>query len=74
MDERGSATDDGFRFKLPYYSCLTITPASRKITEAMIPCQLDGHKYYVKKSPIKSNPPWTDLNLHTRTHLALVIE
>ncbi|CZR59572.1 uncharacterized protein PAC_09466 [Phialocephala subalpina] len=74
MKETGIVTDGGFRIRLPSFSCFTITPLPGKITEAIMPCILDGYKYYVKKSPVKSNPPWDDLELHRRTNLALVIE
>lgn len=72
--ETGTVTDDGFRIKLPSYSCFTIIPLPTKITEAIIPCILDGYKYYVKKSPVKRNTSWEDLELHTKSNLALVIE
>lgn len=74
MKETGIVTDGGFRIRLPSFSCFTITPLPGKITEAIMPLLLDGYKYYVKKSPVKSNPPWDDLELHRRTNLALVIE
>ncbi|KUJ12058.1 uncharacterized protein LY89DRAFT_673847 [Mollisia scopiformis] len=74
MNERGTVTDEGFRIKLPAYSCFTITPLLNKITAAVVQFLLDGNKYYIKKSPVRSNPPWEGLELHSRANLALVIE
>jgi len=73
FQDTGRATDEGFRIKVPAYSAFTVTPPTQ-LNEDVFPLMLDGIKYFVRKSPVKNNPSWGGLELHSRTELALIIE
>lgn len=73
FEEEGRAADDGFRIKIPAYSAFKVTTPSQ-ISEEVFPFLLDGTKYFVRKSPVKTNPSWKGLELHEREDLALIIE
>lgn len=73
FDEEGRATDDGFRIKIPTYSAFKVTTPG-KISEEVFPLLLDGTKYFVRKSPVKTNPSWKGLDIHERKDLALITE
>jgi hypothetical protein len=73
MSERGTVTDDGLFMKLPSYRTFTVNPPSQ-LTEPIFPLVLDGNKYFIRKSPARSNPSWDGLELHTRDNLAIILE
>jgi hypothetical protein len=73
FSETGRATDEGFRIRIPAYGVFAVT-APGPITEPCFPLLLDGVKYFVRKSPVKTNPSWAGLELHERKDIALIIE
>jgi hypothetical protein len=65
--------DEGLRLKFGSYTSFTLsTPTQLK--ESIFPCILDGKRYFIKKSPVKTNPSWDDLELHKQHDLAIFIE
>jgi hypothetical protein len=71
--EEGRAIDNGFRIKIPAYSTFKVT-ALGQISEAVFLLLLDGTKYFVRKSLVKTSLSWNGLGLHERKDLALIIE
>jgi hypothetical protein len=73
FDNTGTVTDEGLRMKRrPYTSFTLTTPAQLK--ESVFPCNLDGNRYFIKKSPVKTSPPWYNLDLHKQHGLAVLLE
>jgi hypothetical protein len=68
-----NVTDQGLRLTLAPYTSFTLSTPN-EVYKSIFPCILDGYKYFIKKSPVKSNPSWDGLDLHTRQGLALMIE
>lgn len=56
----------------PYTSFTLTTPAQLK--ESIFPCNLDGNRYFIKKSPVKTTPSWDNLDLHKQHGLAVLLE
>jgi hypothetical protein len=50
------------------------SPTPTELKEQIFHILLDGNKYFIKKSPVKSNPSWDGLNLHKKAELAILIE
>ena len=68
-----SITREGLRVKIEPYAAFEVDAPQHR-TEACFPCVLQGKKYFIKKSPTKTNPSWEGLDLHKRSNLAVLIE
>jgi hypothetical protein len=71
--DTGTVTDDGLRVRLKAHTSFKL-PAPAELKDQIFPIFLDGNKYFIKKSPVKSNPSWDGLNLHKKVELAIFIE
>jgi hypothetical protein len=72
-DHTVTVTDDGLRVRLKAYVSFEFSN-STELKEPIIPILPDGNKYFIKKSPVKSNPSWQGLDLHKKADLAIFIE
>jgi len=68
-----STSPEGLRATIGPYTAFEVD-APQYLSEACFPCILQGKKYFVKRSPVQTNPSWEGLNLHLRSNLALILE
>ena len=73
MNHLCSVTPEGLRARIGPYAAFFVN-APQDPTEACFPCILQGKNYFIKRSPIKTNPSWEGLSLHLRSNLALILE
>lgn len=73
MNHLCAITGEGLRTRISPYTAFFVN-APQHPTEACFPCMLQGKKYFVKRSPVKTNPSWKGLDLHRRLNLAVVLE
>jgi hypothetical protein len=69
----GNVTNDWLRMRLDAYTTFEF-PTPTELKESIIPILLEANKYFIKKSPVKSNPSWDGLDLHKKAELAVIIE
>jgi hypothetical protein len=72
-DHLCSLTPEGLRTKIAPYSAFEVDPP-QQYTPACFPCVLQRRKYFIKKSPINTNPSWEGLDLHKRSNLVVILE
>jgi hypothetical protein len=69
----GKVTNDWLRMRLDAYTTFKFSTLT-ELKESIIPILLGANKYFIKKSPVKSNPSWDGLDLHKKAELAVIIE
>lgn len=66
-------SEEGLRVKLGPYSAFELDNPQYPVDE-LLPCILQDYKYFIKKSPNKTNPSWEGLDLQYGPKLAIIFE
>jgi uncharacterized protein (UPF0216 family) len=73
FQDAGTFTKHGLRLRRHAYTSFEFSSLT-ELKESIFPILLDGNRYFIKKSPVKSNPSWDGLDLHKKAELAIFIE